>query len=73
MPLKIAMIGTGRIAENKLLPALDKTAKAVLWSVLSRDKARAGEMRKPLFALRVRPPPTTIWQVSWPTPNSTPS
>ncbi|MFT5507574.1 MAG: putative dehydrogenase [Hyphomicrobiaceae bacterium] len=43
MALKIAMIGTGRIAENKLLPALSNTKDAVLWSVLSRDKARAGE------------------------------
>lgn len=43
MTLKVAMIGTGRIAELKLLPALAKSEKAELWSVLSRDKARAGE------------------------------
>ncbi|MFY0610293.1 MAG: Gfo/Idh/MocA family oxidoreductase [Hyphomicrobiaceae bacterium] len=42
MALKVAMIGTGRIAEMKLLPALSNTDDAVLWSVLSRDKARAG-------------------------------
>ena len=46
MPLKMAMIGTGRIAQNKLLPALAKTDDAVLWSVLSRDTARAGEVAK---------------------------
>jgi len=42
MALKVAMIGSGRIAEMKLLPALSNTDDAVLWSVLSRDKARAG-------------------------------
>ena len=41
MALKVAMIGTGRIAEMRLLPALSNTDEAVLWSVLSRDKARA--------------------------------
>lgn len=46
MPLKMAMLGTGRIAQNKLLPALAKTNDAVLWSVLSRDAARAGEIAK---------------------------
>ena len=55
MPLKIAMIGTGRIAENKLLPALDKTDKAVLWSVLSRDKARAGEIANRFSAQSATP------------------
>lgn len=55
MPLKIAMIGTGRIAENKLLPALDKTDKAVLWSVLSRDKARAGEIANRFSAQSANP------------------
>ncbi len=42
MNLKIAMIGTGRIAETKLLPALKAADGAELWSILSRDKARAG-------------------------------
>lgn len=41
MTLKVAMIGTGRIATMKLLPALQKTRDAVLWSVLSRDQERA--------------------------------
>ena len=55
MPLKIAMIGTGRIAENKLLPALEKTDKAVLWSVLSREKSRAGEIAKRFSAQSAAP------------------
>ena len=55
MPLKIAMIGTGRIAENKLLPALDKTDKAVLWSVLSREKSRASEIAKRFSAQSAAP------------------
>ncbi len=41
MPLNIAMIGTGWIAEDKLLPALKAAGGAQLWSVLSRSKARA--------------------------------
>jgi len=41
MPLNLAMLGTGRIATNKLLPALTASSQACLWSVLSRDKARA--------------------------------
>ena len=41
MTLKIAMIGTGKIAETKLLPALAAADGAELWSVLSRDKSRA--------------------------------
>ena len=46
MALKVAMIGTGRIAEMRLLPALSNTDDAVLWSVLSRDTARASEVAK---------------------------
>ena len=41
MTLRIGCIGTGRIAELKLLPALQKADGAVLWSILSRDKAKA--------------------------------
>jgi predicted dehydrogenase len=40
-PLKVAMIGPGGIAHRKLLPALAKTDKLQLWSVLSRSKERA--------------------------------
>ena len=41
MPLNIALLGTGRIAENELLPALAAQRDACLWSVLSRDPDRA--------------------------------
>lgn len=44
MPLNIAMIGTGLIAENKLLPAINAADGAQLWSVLSRSKSRAQEI-----------------------------
>ncbi|MFK7966834.1 MAG: Gfo/Idh/MocA family protein [Burkholderiaceae bacterium] len=44
MTLKVAMIGTGRIATMKLLPALNKAGNAQLWSVMSRDKARAAKV-----------------------------
>jgi predicted dehydrogenase len=41
MPLNIAMIGLGRIADVSLTPALSALADAQLWSVLSRDQSRA--------------------------------
>jgi predicted dehydrogenase len=44
MTLKTAVIGTGRIATMKLLPALRNASGASLWSVLSRDASRAAEV-----------------------------
>ena len=41
MTLKIAMIATGGIADTQLAPALALAPSAQLWSVYSRDKARA--------------------------------
>lgn len=55
MALKVAMIGTGRIATMKLLPALKNTDKAQLWSVLSRDTARANEVAKEFGAQSATP------------------
>ena len=43
MTLNIAMIATGGIADKQLAPALTVAPNAQLWSVLSRDKARAAE------------------------------
>ena len=40
-PLSMAMLGTGRIAETQLAPALATAGGLRLWSVLSRDQARA--------------------------------
>ena len=40
MSLNIAMLGTGRIADQQLAPALAKCDGARLWSVLSRDTER---------------------------------
>jgi len=40
MTLNIAMLGSGRIADQQLAPALAKTDGAQLWSVLSRDAGR---------------------------------
>lgn len=39
--LNFAILGTGRIAEKSLAPALAATGSARLWSVYSRDAARA--------------------------------
>ena len=41
MTINIAVLGTGRIADVALVPALRKVPQARLWSVLSRDAARA--------------------------------
>jgi len=42
-PLNLAMLGTGRIADMQLAPALTRAAGARLWSVLSRDAGRADD------------------------------
>ena len=43
MTLNIAMIATGGIADKHLAPAIAQSSDVQLWSVLSRDKARAAE------------------------------
>lgn len=43
MTLNIALLGTGRIAEDELAPAIAQTDGARLWSVLSRDPVRAAK------------------------------
>jgi predicted dehydrogenase len=55
MALKIGMIGTGRIASMKLLPALQNASGAELWSVLSRDTSRATEIAKQYGAKSATP------------------
>jgi 1,5-anhydro-D-fructose reductase (1,5-anhydro-D-mannitol-forming) len=41
--LNLALLGTGRIAETQLAPALAATAGVQLWSVLSRSPERASD------------------------------
>ena len=41
--MKFGLIATGRIADTQLAPALNAAEGAQLWSVYSRDAARAGE------------------------------
>ncbi len=43
MSMNIALLGTGRIADNYLAPALARVDGARLWSVLSRDVERGSE------------------------------
>ena len=43
MPVNFAIIGPGRIADNSLAPGLAGAPGARLWSVLSRDRNRAGQ------------------------------
>lgn len=42
-PIRFAILGTGRIADNQLAPALAQVSGARLWSVLSRDERRGRE------------------------------
>jgi 1,5-anhydro-D-fructose reductase (1,5-anhydro-D-mannitol-forming) len=46
MPLKFALLGTGRIANDQLAPALAAAPGAELWSVLSRDLDRARDFAR---------------------------
>jgi 1,5-anhydro-D-fructose reductase (1,5-anhydro-D-mannitol-forming) len=46
MNLNIAMIATGGIADKQLAPAIAASSGAQLWSVFSRDKARAEAFSK---------------------------
>jgi 1,5-anhydro-D-fructose reductase (1,5-anhydro-D-mannitol-forming) len=41
--LNVGVVGPGKIADRMLAPALARTDGARLWSVCSRDRARAGE------------------------------
>ena len=43
MSIKIAMLGTGKIAEEQLTPALNLAEGGVLWGVLSRVRDRAAD------------------------------
>lgn len=45
-PLSMALLGTGRIAETQLAPALAATSGLRLWSVLSRDRGRASDFAR---------------------------
>lgn len=55
MTLNIAMIATGRIADNELAPALTAASGAQLWSVLSRDRGRAADFARRHGAAASRP------------------
>jgi len=46
MSLNVAILGTGGIAEDHLVPALVQQERARLWSVLSRDRERAADFAK---------------------------
>ena len=59
-PLRIAMIATGGIAETALAPAITRAAGAELWSVLSRDAARARDFAERHGAASPRPAYTDL-------------
>ncbi len=43
MSINVGIIGTGRIADMQLAPAMQQVAGARLWSILSRDNKRAAD------------------------------
>lgn len=43
MAINVGLIGTGRISETQLAPAMQAVSGARLWSILSRDNRRAAE------------------------------
>ncbi len=45
-PINVALLGTGRIADLQLAPALAQVPALRLWSVLSRDRARGAAFAK---------------------------
>ncbi|MGI9521296.1 MAG: Gfo/Idh/MocA family protein [Hyphomicrobiaceae bacterium] len=55
MSLKIAMVGSGRIAETKLLPAIVAADGVELYSVLSRDIGRARSVAENYAAIANQP------------------
>jgi predicted dehydrogenase len=60
MTMNIAMLGTGRIADVQLAPALANTEGARLWSVLSRDSKRGHEFAKRHGAAAANPAHTDL-------------
>ncbi len=55
MSVNFALLGTGRIAENQLAPAIAEVEGAELWSVLSRDEERALSLARRHRALAPSP------------------
>lgn len=60
MTLKIAMLGTGRIADQELAPAIAEVDGACLWSVFSRDAGRGREFAERHAAAAKEPTHTDL-------------
>ena len=60
MTMNIAILGTGRIADGQLAPALGLVDGARLWSVLSRDVGRGGEFAERHAAAAASPVHTDL-------------
>ena len=60
MTMNIAILGTGRIADGQLAPALNLVDGARLWSVLSRDARRGGEFAERHGAAAANPVHTDL-------------
>lgn len=60
MALNLALLGTGRIANDKLAPALAAVEGVRLWSVLSREEDRAGAFAERHGAAAPEPAHTSL-------------
>ena len=53
--IRFGVIGIGKISRNSLIPAIQSTNRAQLWSVLSRDINKAQQAAKAFDAFAERP------------------
>ena len=53
--IRFGVIGIGKISTNSLIPAIQSTDRAQLWSVLSRDINKAQQAAKAFDAFAEKP------------------
>ena len=53
--IRFGVIGIGKISTNSLIPAIQSTNRAQLWSVLSRDINKARQAAKAFDAFAEKP------------------
>lgn len=61
---RLGIVGTGRVAEQALAPALREVPGAVLWSVLGRDRDRARAFADRHRSPRLGPDPVELAPVN---------
>ncbi len=54
-PVRVGLVGPGKVAREHLLPAIQKAGNCVLWSVMGRREAETAEVAKSFGAAAPRP------------------